>query len=150
MPRKEFKSRLREHRTENNLLENLEKKETALALLDEIWPNVEQMARHGNVSGMLKAYAPLAVLRLMDLAKNAQSEKVRASAAEALMVQQIGKPVQANVTLTKDFSAMEEKELNALLKSTLKEIGVDGKPLLQETIKTEVKEDDKKNEGYDS
>ena len=88
----------------------------------EILPKLREAAKFSDVTAMLEAYAPYAVVGLMDMAQGARKEEVRLAARIRLLEHATGKPVQRNLIATKNLDDLPEKELEALLKSELKRL----------------------------
>lgn len=87
-----------------------------------VLPKLREAAKFSDIGAMLEAYAPYAVVGLMDLAQSAKKEEVRLNARIRLLEHATGKPVQRNLVATKNLDELPEKELEALLRSELKRL----------------------------
>lgn len=137
--RKDFTSKFRDGAVENKMMDCLEEKALVEEYLKQHWNEVIELVRFGDINGLLKNYSLAAALTLGHLMRHAKSEKVRESAARELMHMEIGKPLQKSVNINKNFSSLDERELNSLLKSYIDEFNSDHKKLPSKVI--DVKKD---------
>lgn len=111
----------------------------------EILPKLREAAKFSDVGSMLEAYAPYAVIGLMDLAQSAKKEEVKLNARIRLLEHATGKPIQRNLVATKNLDELPEKELEALLRSELKRLK-ETNPSLHSQFIPLVKDKDTKND----
>lgn len=110
--------------TEHAVASQLDEKTEILDFYKSVWPLLKKAAEYGDVETMFKKYGPVAVLRLMHQVSHAKSEKVQQEAAKALMHMAHGTPVQRSINVNRNYESLSDKELDALLLSKLKRIGV--------------------------
>lgn len=105
---------------ENRLAEDLDTKRGMVEFYDEAWPLIKKAAKFKNIDDMLKNFAPLAVLTLVDQAMNAKSESVRQSAATELLHMSEGKPLQKQLNVTRNIDRTPETEIDSMIRGLMR------------------------------
>lgn len=95
---------------------------------DDVWDDIGRAVENRDVERVIGLYGPLAVLVLGDLMVNGRDDGMRLSAAKEMMHMSQGKPVSRNVNLNGSMDTLDEKELDALIRSYMRERNTD-KPL---------------------
>lgn len=88
-------------------------------MYDEMWPELLRAAAARDTARIIDLFSPLATLSVMDIAMNGESEKHRIAARTEMFHMAQGKPVARAINLNKNIDGIDEKELDALLRSML-------------------------------
>lgn len=109
---------------EDTLNRRVDIKTKILAIAEKIMPLLEGDANIGDVVGMLKKSAPVAMYSLIDVAMNAKSDSVRARASTDILYMAGHKPVEKSVNITESIDRMGEEQLDAYLANALTNISI--------------------------
>jgi hypothetical protein len=120
---------------ENEIIEALDAKHEMIALFDEYYPVLKELAEVGDVEQLLKKNAPIAVLTLIKEMATAGKSRERIEAATKLAYMAGYKPVERNINIEGNIDRMSEPQLDTLLGSAFKKMTDKDKKLMRKLIK---------------
>lgn len=110
---------IRSDGAEEAFIDTIDEKFEVLDFFKHVWPKLKAAAKYGDVNAMIREYGPFSILNIVELALCGKNEKVRLAANIELMHMGEGKPIQRNWNINNNLDTINEKELDALLKSYL-------------------------------
>jgi len=119
------------------MINRLDCKAQILELADDLLPYLGKDGRLGNIPKMLERYAPLSLVKMIDLMLNSKNDKVQSEMAKTIAFMAGHKPPEKSINLSGNIDNMTEAQLNSYLKAAFEVMPEKEKMKLIELIKDE-------------
>lgn len=137
MTRQVFKERLRDLKTENDLIESIDEKMEIENFFYNYWPTIKKAKKYPDPEMMLREYSLGAIIELGYLMVKGKTEKIKLDSAKEILHMSLGRPSIKTANLRASLSNLDENELDALLRSYLSKLNPEQQKLLSGVIEVQ-------------